>query len=75
MKISKNAFVLLTLTIGAGQISPGAVPSSIPDSDDVVVLSEFKVAAERDRTGYVATESTAGTRVGAKLTETPFFGS
>ena len=42
------------------------------EPEDVVVLKEFQVAADRDRIGYLATESTAGTRTGAKLTETPF---
>src|SRR5688500_3002738 len=42
------------------------------EPEDVIVLKEFQVAADRDRIGYLATESTAGTRTGAKLTETPF---
>ncbi len=54
--------------------APRPATPAAPDTpaDDVVVLREFNVAAERDRTGYLATESTAGTRTGAKLTETPY---
>ncbi|MES2694617.1 MAG: TonB-dependent receptor plug domain-containing protein, partial [Verrucomicrobiota bacterium] len=49
----------------AGQAAP-------PDTEDVVTLKEFQVTTDRDRVGYLATESTAGTRTGAKLSETPF---
>lgn len=54
--------------------APAAAPAQTApaEPEDVVLLKEFQVAAERDRTGYGAAESTAGTRTGARLTETPF---
>lgn len=51
---------------------PSSAQTAPAEAEDVVLLREFQVSAGRDRIGYLATESTAGTRTGAKLTETPF---
>lgn len=71
MKALQTLALALASASLAAQTNPAA-PDAAPEPEDVVVLTEFQVSADRDRSGYMATESTAGTRTGAKLTETPF---
>lgn len=58
------ASTLLTLSLNA-QVAPGAV-----DEQPAVTLSPFEVSSERD-TGYVATNTLAGSRLNTSLFDTP----
>lgn len=67
------ALLLLLISAASAQTAPTPSPSSSSaEPEDVVTLTEFQVSAARAASAYVATESTAGTRTGAKLTETPY---
>lgn len=50
--------------LGAQTVAPATTPP--PEEDEPVVLSPFEVKTERD-TGYVATETLAGTRIRTQL--------
>lgn len=65
---------ILVLATGVAAYGQASAPASSPpaESEDVVTLTEFQVSAARATSAYVASESTAGTRTGAKLTETPY---
>jgi iron complex outermembrane recepter protein len=62
------AFALLTASLTA-QTSPAPAPART--SDDTIVLSAFEVTTQEDR-GYLAAESTTGTRYAVKPLEVPF---
>ena len=65
-----TAFALVALApLTFSQATPSPPPA---EPEDVVTLREFQVSAARATSAYLATESTAGTRTGAKLTETPY---
>lgn len=65
-----TAFALVALApLAFSQAKPSPPPA---EPEDVVTLREFQVSAARAASAYLATESTAGTRTGAKLTETPY---
>lgn len=68
--MNPKKFLLLTIALTAPPFALAQLAPTKPE--DVITLREFQVSAERDGTGYHATESTAGTRTSAKLTETPF---
>jgi outer membrane receptor protein involved in Fe transport len=70
---SRRLLALLFLLVTAAFAQTAHPPSPSPaEPEDVVTLREFEVSAARATSAYVATESTAGTRTGAKLTETPY---
>jgi outer membrane receptor protein involved in Fe transport len=65
-----TTFALVALVPRSFSQATPTPPTAEPE--DVVTLREFQVSAARAASAYLATESTAGTRTGAKLTETPY---
>ena len=73
----RSVFRALATALALVALAPLAFSQAKPsppaaEPEDVVTLREFQVSAVRAASAYLATESTAGTRTGAKLTETPY---
>ena len=64
-----SAFAQLTETKPAGT-APAATPTAEAKKEEVVVLSPFRVSAEKDE-GFVATSALAGGRLNTELKNTP----